>query len=171
MRTSLSSSLSFSFRLSGTSSGPPAPPPPPAEGAAERNGTAAITVPTVPVSTSTTRVLLASGGELVGRAPRFFRAFPSAAAVAAVVRAVFFVVFFDGASPARGDVAVSPMSVLATVSVAAFLSATSRCLGKPSHSSVVNLKNSNTRFIRDPFSSATMSLYSFGDTGPRIKSS
>jgi hypothetical protein len=34
----------------------------------------------------------------------------------------------------------------------------------------VILKNSNTRFIRDPFSSATVSLYSFGETGPRMKS-
>jgi hypothetical protein len=32
----------------------------------------------------------------------------------------------------------------------------------------VTLKNSNTRFVREPFKSATMSLYSFGNTGPRM---
>jgi hypothetical protein len=140
MQTSLSSSLSFSFGLSGTSSGPPTSPPPPPEGAAERNGTAAITVPTAPVSTSTTRVLLAVGGEPIGRAPRFFRAFPSAAAVAAAARAVFLVVFFDSVPPARGDVTVSPASVLAAASAAAFLSGTSRCLAKPGRSRAVTLK-------------------------------
>jgi hypothetical protein len=84
--------------------------------------------------------------------------------------AVFLLVFFDGAPLARGDVAVSPASTSAAASAAAFLSAASRCLAKPSRSGAVNLKNSNTRFVQDPFSSATVSLYSFGDTGPRIKS-
>jgi hypothetical protein len=91
--------------------------------------------------------------------------------VAAVARAFFFLVFFGSAPPARGDVAVSLASILTAVSAAAFLSAASQCLAEKSHSSAVNLKNSNTRFVRDPFGSATMSLYSFGDTGPRIKSS
>jgi hypothetical protein len=141
MRTSLSSSLSFSLGLSGMSSGPLGFSPP-LEGTAERKGTATITVPTVPVSTSTTRVLLASGCELVGRVPRFCRVFTSAAA-----REVFFVIFFDGAPPARGDVAVSPASVSAAASAAAFLSAASQCLAKPSHSSTTNLKNSNKRFV------------------------
>lgn len=35
----------------------------------------------------------------------------------------------------------------------------------------VTLKNSKTRLVRDPFSSFVTSLYSFGDTTPRMKSS
>jgi hypothetical protein len=86
MWTSLSSSLSFSFGLRGTSSGPAVPLPAPAEGAAERSGTGAITSSTRPVSMSTTRVLLGDGGESASRPLRFFRAFPSAVAVAAAGR-------------------------------------------------------------------------------------
>jgi hypothetical protein len=41
--------------------------------------------------------------------------------VAAAARAVFLVVFFDVTPPARGDVAVSPASVSAAESAAAFL--------------------------------------------------
>jgi hypothetical protein len=166
MRTSLSSSLSFSFGLRGASSGPAVPLPAPAEGAAERSGTAAITSSTRPVSTSTTRVLLGEGGESAGRPLRFFRAFPSAVAVAAA-GAPLLPVFFGAA---RGEVAISSASASAAASAAAFFSAASRCLANPTRSGGLILKNSNTQFVRDPFSSATVSLYSFGETGPRMKS-
>jgi hypothetical protein len=121
MRTSLSSSLSFSFGLRGTSSGPMIPSPATAEGAAERSGTAAITSPTRPVSTSMIRVLLGDGGESADRPPRFFRAFPSAVAVAAA-GAPLLPVFF-GAE--RREVAISSASASAAASAAAFFSAAS----------------------------------------------
>jgi hypothetical protein len=127
MRTSLSSSLSFSGGLRGTSSGLAAPCPALAEGmpegtsegAAAHSGTAAITSSTRPVSTSTTRVLLGDGGESAGRPPRFFRAFPLAAAVAAEGAPLLPV--FCGA--ARGEVAVSSASASAAATAAAFFSA------------------------------------------------
>jgi hypothetical protein len=121
MRTSLSSSLSFSYGLRGTSSGPMVSLPAPAEGAAERSGTAAITSSTRPVSTSTTRVLLGDGGESAGSPPHFFRAFPSAVAVAAA-GAPLLPAFFGAA---RGEVAVSSASASAAASAAAFFSAAS----------------------------------------------
>jgi hypothetical protein len=148
MRTSLSSSLSFSYGLRGTNSGPAAPCPALAEGTSEgtaaRSGTAAITSSTRPVSTSTTRVLLGDGGESAGRPPRFFRAFPSAAAVAAA-GALLLPVFCEAA---RGEVAVSSASASAAAIAAAFFSAASRCLAKPTRSGGAILKNSNTRFVR-----------------------
>jgi hypothetical protein len=109
---------------------------------------------------------LGDGGESAGRPPRFFRAFPSAAAVAAVGALLLPVL----CGAARGEVAVSSASASEAATAAAFFSAASRCLAKPMRSGGVILKNSNTRFVRDPFSSATVSLYYFGDTGPRMKS-
>jgi hypothetical protein len=138
----------------------------PSEGAAERSGTAAIISSTTPVSTSTIRVLLGDGGESAGRPPHFFWALPSAVAVAAA--GAFLLPALFGA--ARGEVVVSPASTSAAASAAAFLSAASRCLANPMRSGTLTLKNSNTRFVRDPLSSATVSLYSFGDTGLRMKS-
>jgi hypothetical protein len=105
-------------------------PPAPAEGAAERSGTAEITSPTRPVSTSTIRVLLGDGGESAGRPPRFFQAFPSAVAVAAA-GAPLLPVFFGAAC---GKVAVSSASASAAASVATFFSAASRCLANPTRS-------------------------------------
>jgi hypothetical protein len=157
----------FLLRAEGDEQWPGDPPPPaPTEGAAERSGTAAITSPTRPVSTSTIRVLLGDGGESAGRPPRFFRDFPSAVAVAAV-GAPLLPAFFGAA---RGEVGVSSASASAATSAAAFFSTASRCLANPTRSGGVILKNSNTRFVRDPFSSATVSLYSFGETGPRMQS-
>jgi hypothetical protein len=95
-------SLSFSFGLYGKINGLPIVPPLLPECAAARKGTAEMTVTTAPVSRSTKRVFLATGGELIGQAPRFYRAFPLAAAVAAAAGAagaVLFVVFFEGVPP------------------------------------------------------------------------
>jgi hypothetical protein len=126
----------FSFGLRGTSSGPAVPLPAPAEGAAECSGTAAITSSTRPVSTSTTRVLLGDGGESAGRPLHFFRAFPSAVAVAAE-GAPLLPVFFGAA---RGEVAVSLASASAAASAAAFFSAASRCFANPTRSGGLILK-------------------------------
>jgi uncharacterized protein (DUF1501 family) len=109
---------------------------------------------------------LAEGGESAGRLPRFLRALTSAVAVATA--GAFLLPALFGA--ARGEVVVSPASASAAASAAAFLSAASRCLANPMRSGALTLKNSNTRFVRDPLSSAAVSLYSFGDTGLRMKS-
>jgi hypothetical protein len=85
----------------------------------------------------------------------------------AAAGALLLLVFFGAA---RGEVAVSSTSPSAAASVAAFFSAALRCLANPTRSGGLILKNSNTQFVREPFSSATVSLYSFGETGPRMKS-
>jgi hypothetical protein len=91
-----------------------------------------MTVVAVSVSMSTNLVFLITRGELVGLVSRFFRAFPSVAAISITAVGAFFGVFFFRTQTARGDMAVSVVSTPAMASTATFLSAASRCFVKPS---------------------------------------
>jgi hypothetical protein len=80
---------------------------------------------------------LAAGGEPAGRPPRFFRAFPS---TAAVVEAARFLLLIFLVRAVLGEVAVAPASASAAARTATFLSVASWCLAKPTRFGVTILK-------------------------------